>query len=221
VTVDIAIVEDDASIRELLAEWINHAPGFRCVSQHGTTASALARLPAEKPAIVLVDIHLPDLSGIECVRRLKPLIPETQFMMLTVYEDSDHIFKALEAGAVGYLLKPTPCAKLIAALQQICQGGAPMTGYIARKVVQSFQEPPKDTTITETLSRRERDVLDLLTRGYFYKEIADMLDVKQSTVNTFVMRIYEKLHVHSRSQAVAMLKRLGDTATLPKAPRSK
>ena len=219
--VDIAVVEDDTSVRELLAEWINHAPGFRCVSLHATTGSALARLPAEKPAIVLVDINLPDLSGIECVRRLKPLIPETQFMMLTVFEDSDHIFKALEAGAVGYLLKPTPCAKLIAALQQICQGGAPMTGYIARKVVQSFQAPPRDNANTEALSPRERDVLDLLARGYFYKEIADMLVVKQSTVNTFVMRIYEKLHVHSRAQALAILQRLGDTSPLPKTPRSK
>ena len=213
--VNVAIVEDDTSVRELLAEWINHAAEFRCVSQHASTESALAQLPAEKPAIALVDINLPDLSGIECVRRLKPLMPGTQFMMLTVYEDSDHIFKALEAGAVGYLLKPTPCRKLLAALQQICEGGAPMTGYIARKVVQSFQETPPGNTQTEALSAREREVLELLTRGYLYKEIADSLGIKLSTVNTFVMRVYEKLHVHSRARAVAKLKRWGDSPKQP------
>ena len=202
---DVVVIEDDPSVRQMLTEWISRAPGFRCVSQHETAASALADLPSAKPAIALVDINLPDLSGIECVRRLKPVLPDTQFLMLTVYEDSDHIFKALEAGAIGYLLKPTPCDKLIAALQQIRQGGAPMTGYIARKVVQSFQIPRTEKAVA-TLSARERDVLALLAKGYFYKEIADTMGVKISSVNTFVMRIYEKLHVHSRAQAMAKLR---------------
>jgi DNA-binding NarL/FixJ family response regulator len=210
--VNIAVVEDDASVRELLSERINHAEGFCCISQHANTCSALAQLPAEKPAIVLVDINLPDLSGIECVRRLKPLMPETQFMMLTVYEDSDHIFSALEAGAIGYLLKPTPGNKLIAALQQICKGGAPMTGYIARKVVQSFQEMPGGKEVAvEGLSTRELEVLKLLASGYFYKEIAEKLGVKMSTINTYIVRIYEKLQVHSRARAIAKLEGLGAT----------
>lgn len=214
VVVNVAIVEDDDSVRELLAEQINHVEGFCCVSQHANTRSALAQLPTQKPAIVLVDINLPDLSGIECVRRLKPIMPGANFMMLTVYEDSDHIFKALEAGAIGYLLKPTPCNKLIAALQQICEGGAPMTGYIARKVVQSFQGVSAGAEIKEGLSARELDVLRLLAAGYFYKEIAERLGVKMSTINTYVTRIYEKLQVHSRARAIAKIKSLGDSSTL-------
>lgn len=222
--VKISIVEDDTSVRQLLAEQINQAEGFCCVSQHPTTQSALAQLPALKPAIVLVDINLPDLSGIECVRRLKPLMRETQFMMLTVYEDSDHIFKALEAGAIGYLLKPTPGNKLIAALRQICQGGAPMTGYIARKVVQSFQETAAGKTAPgnlDGLTERELDVLRLLARGFFYKEIAETLGVKISTINTYIMRIYEKLQVHSRARAIAKMKSSPEGPALLAVDRSK
>lgn len=200
-TVSVSIVEDDSPVRELLTGWINLTEGFKCISSHATAESALAHLPEEKPAIVLMDINLPVLNGIECVRRLKPLISGTQFVMLTVYEDANHIFNALAAGATGYLLKQTPCDELIASLKQVNDGGSPMTGYIARKVVQSFQ--PQDAPEPEGLTPRERQVLELLARGYFYKEITESLGISMSTVNTYVRRIYEKLHVHSRAQAMA------------------
>jgi DNA-binding NarL/FixJ family response regulator len=204
----VSIVEDDPTIRQILAEWINRAEGFHCHSVHDSTESALGKLPEEKPHIVLVDINLPGQSGIDCVRQLKPVMPDTQFMMLTVYEDSGHIFDALQAGASGYLLKRTPREELIAALKQVEEGGSPMTSYIARKVVQSFYQPhqaPPERNGTEGLSPRECEVLELLARGYFYKEITEALNISTSTVNTHVRRIYEKLHVHSRAQAVAKL----------------
>jgi DNA-binding NarL/FixJ family response regulator len=205
VSVLVSIVEDDASIRQILTEWIGRAEGFRCHSVHDSAESALAKLPEEKPRIVLVDINLPGQSGIECVRRLKPTMPNTQFMMLTVYEDTGHIFDALKAGASGYLLKRTPREELIASLKQVQEGGSPMTSYIARKVVQSFYQTPPERLETEGLSPREREVLELLARGYFYKEITEALGISMSTVNTHVRRVYEKLHVHSRAQAVAKL----------------
>jgi DNA-binding NarL/FixJ family response regulator len=201
----VSIVEDDASIRQILIEWINQAEGFRCHSVQDSAESALATLPAEKPRIVLVDINLPGQSGIECVRQLKPIMPETQFVMLTVYQDTAHIFDALKAGASGYLLKRTPREELISALQQVGEGGSPMTSYIARKVVQSFYQAPAERIEVEGLSPRQREVLELLARGYFYKEITEALGISMSTVNTYVRHIYEKLHVHSRSQAVAKL----------------
>jgi DNA-binding NarL/FixJ family response regulator len=185
--VPVSVVEDDASVRQLLAEWINQAPGFHCLSQH---------------AIALMDINLPDLTGIECVRRLKPVMPETYFVMLTVYEDSNHIFDALAAGAVGYLLKQTPCDQLIKSLKQVCAGGSPMSGYIARKVVQFFQQNRQTMPGVEALTARERQVLELLARGYLYKEITESLGITASTVNAHVRSIYEKLHVHTRTQAV-------------------
>jgi DNA-binding NarL/FixJ family response regulator len=202
-TVLVSIVEDDASIRQILSGWINHAEGFRCHTFHGTAESALAKLREEAPHIVLVDINLPGQSGIECVRRLKVVMPNTQFVMLTVYEDTDHIFDALKAGACGYLLKRTPHAELIAALRQVREGGSPMTSYIARKVVQSFYQAPPESIQAEDLTPREREVLELLARGYYYKEITEVLGLSMSTVNTHVRHIYEKLHVHSRAQAVA------------------
>ena len=203
-SIAVSIVEDDAPAREILANWIRRADGFRFVSEHGSTESALETLPAQKPAVVLMDINLPGLNGIECVRRLKPLLPDTQFVMLTVYEDADHIFNALAAGATGYLLKQTPRTELLAALKQVHAGGSPMTSNIARKIVQSFQQqPPPATTEDAELSPREREVLELLARGYLYKEIADTLGISMPTVNTYIRRIYEKLHVRSRSQAVA------------------
>jgi DNA-binding NarL/FixJ family response regulator len=201
----VSIVEDDASIRQILTEWINRAEGFRCQSAHDSAESAIAKLPEEKPHIVLVDINLPGQSGIECVRRLKPAMPDTQFVILTVYKDTAHIFDALKAGASGYLLKRTPREELIGSLKQVQEGGSPMTSYIARKVVQSFHQTPAERLKIEGLSPREHEVLDLLARGYSYKEITEALNVSMSTVNTHVQRIYEKLHVHSRAQAVAKL----------------
>ena len=204
-SVTVSIVEDDASIRQILIGWINSDEEFRCLSSHDSAESALAKLPQEKPEIVLVDINLPGQTGIECVRRLKPKMASTQFVMLTVYEDTAHIFDALKAGASGYLLKRTPHEELIASLRQVREGGSPMTSYIARKVVQSFYQKPAEPIEAEGLSARESEVLQLLARGYFYKEITETLGISMSTVNTHVRRIYEKLHVHSRAQAVAKL----------------
>ncbi len=199
----VSIVDDDAPARGLLGDWIQRAPKFRCLSRHGSAEAALAALPIEKPAVVLMDINLPGISGIECVRRLKPLLPDTQFVMLTVYEDPEHIFNALAVGACGYLLKRVSRAELIEALQEVHAGGSPMSSNIARKVVQSFQKSTHHPSEAMELSPREQEVLELLARGYLYKEIADLLHISGPTVNTYIRRIYEKLHVRSRSQAVA------------------
>jgi DNA-binding NarL/FixJ family response regulator len=202
VSIAVSIIEDDSPAREILAGWIGRAEGFHCSSEHGSAESAMTVLPREKPGVVLMDINLPGISGIECVRKLKPLLPETQFVMLTVYEDADHIFNALAAGASGYLLKQTPRNDLLAALQNVHAGGSPMSSNIARKVVQSFRGPGTESGC-EDLSPRESEVLERLARGYLYKEIADALNISVPTVNTYIRRIYEKLHVRSRAQAVA------------------
>lgn len=199
----VSIVEDDAPAREILADWLKHSPGFKCVGQHGTVEHALECLPAEKPSVVLMDINLPGMSGIEGVRRLKPQLPGTQFLMLTVYEDADHIFDALAAGATGYLLKQTPRNELLESVREVHAGGSPMTGNIARRVVQAFHREEPGGPESGNLSQREREVLELLARGYLYKEIMSELQVSRGTVNTYVRRIYEKLHVRSRWQAVA------------------
>lgn len=201
--ITLSIVEDDEHSRRILAGAIGRAPGFRCVSQFSNAESALAALPQEAPNVVLMDIHLPGMSGVECVRQLKALMPATQFVMLTVYEDADHIFNALAAGASGYLLKQTPRAELLEALAEVHRGGSPMTSNIARKVVQSFQKPRPAPREAEKLSPREGEVLDFLSRGFLYKEIADTLNLSVPTVSTYIRRIYEKLQVRSRGQAVA------------------
>jgi len=202
-SITVAIIEDDEGARQILAGTIGRSAGFRCASQFGDAESALAALPDDKPDVVLVDIHLPGLSGIECVRQLKASLPQTQFVMLTVYEDADHIFNALAAGASGYLLKQTPRAELMEAIEEVHQGGSPMTSNIARKVVQSFQRAGPAQNEVENLSPREHEVLDMLAQGFLYKEIADALKLSVPTVNTYIRRIYEKLHVRSRGQAVA------------------
>jgi DNA-binding NarL/FixJ family response regulator len=203
VNIAVSIVEDDAPAREILTDWIRHAHGFRYVSQYGNAESALMKLQAEKPSVVLMDINLPGMSGIECVRQLKPQLPDTQFVMLTVYEDTDHIFDALAVGASGYLLKQTPRDELLTALKDVHAGGSPMTSNIARKVVQSFLRSAPQADESVNLSPREREVLELLACGYLYKEIADKLGISVATVVTYIRRIYEKLHVRSRAQAVA------------------
>jgi DNA-binding NarL/FixJ family response regulator len=202
-SISVSIIEDDADARQILAGWINQAKGFRCVGKHGTAASALLNIPQEKPDIVLVDINLPDLTGIQCVERLKPLLPGKHFVILTVYEDTDHIFEALAVGATGYLLKESGRDKLIASLKEVHEGGSPMSSYIARKVVQSFHQQPQESNELSSLGAREREVLELLAQGYYYKEIADSLHIALPTVNTYIQRIYDKLHVRSRSRAVA------------------
>lgn len=199
------VIEDDTSVRELLAAWLQEANGFACVGAFADAESAIAGAPEKEPHVALVDINLPGLSGIECVRHLKPRLPNTQFVMLTVYEDSNHIFDALAAGATGYLLKRTPRNALIAALREVHGGGSPMTSNIARKVVQSLQQAKPKPKSAEVLSKREGEVLMFLAQGYLYKEIADTIGISLPTVNTYIRRIYEKLHVHSRAQAVALL----------------
>jgi DNA-binding NarL/FixJ family response regulator len=202
--ITVSIIEDDNSVRGIISQWIGQTSGFRCLSHYESAEAALAQLPGEKPGIALVDINLPGLNGIECVRRLKPLAPGTQFVMLTVYEDADHIFNALSAGATGYLLKETGRKELIASLRQVHEGGSPMTSYIARKVVQSFHKPvPKKSEQLPGLAPREREVLELLAQGHYYKEIAETLGISVQTVGTYIRRIYDKLHVRSRGQAVA------------------
>jgi DNA-binding NarL/FixJ family response regulator len=173
------------------------------------------KLPSEKPEVVLMDINLPRMSGIECVRQLKTVMPETQFLMLTVYEDSDHLFNALAGGASGYLLKRTLREELIEALKDVHSGGSPMSSNIARKLVQSFRRSPEQVDGVEDLTPREREVLRLLAAGDLYKEIADHLRISITTVNAHVRRIYEKLHVRSRAQALAKFPHLA----MPEAPR--
>ena len=199
----ISIVEDDEPTRRILADVIRSSPGLELLSHYGDTPQALESLPRDKPDVVLMDINLIASTGVECVRHLKPLLPATQFLMLTVYEDSDHIFAALAAGATGYLLKDTTREELLAAIHQINQGGSPMSGSIARRVVSSFGRAPNPAPDTGGLSPREQSVLSLLTKGYLYKEIAEQLGISVPTVNTYIRRIYEKLQVHSRSQAIA------------------
>ncbi len=208
ISITVSIVEDDAPVRDVLTEWIRGADGFKCVGVHANAEAALCALPQDKPAVVLMDINLSGMSGIECVRQLKPQMPDTQFMMLTVYEDSDHIFKALSSGATGYMLKRTRRSELLDAVKDIHAGGSPMSSSIARKIVQSFQRlnivSPADP---DNLSPREREVIELVARGYLYKEIAESLRISVATVSTHMSRIFEKLHVRSRSQAVAKFTR--------------
>jgi DNA-binding NarL/FixJ family response regulator len=212
-SITVAIVEDDAPARGILTEWIGGAGGFKCVGVHENAETALVALPQEKPSVVLMDINMPGMNGIECVRRLKPQMMDSQFVMLTVYEDADHIFKALSSGASGYLLKRTPRAELLTAIKDVHSGGSPMSSNIARKIVQSFQRfSGTQPAETNNLSPREREVLELLARGYLYKEIADLLYISVPTVNTHIRRIYEKLHVRSRSQAVAKFTHIPNAA---------
>ena len=212
VNITVAIVDDDAPARGILTEWVRGAGGFKCIGVHENAEAALAALPQENPSVVLMDINMPGMSGIECVRRLKPQLPATQFVMLTVYEDPDHIFKALASGASGYLLKRTPRAELLAAVKDVYAGGSPMSSNIARKIVQSFQRFTPSPAEPDNLSPREREVLELLARGYLYKEIADALHISVPTVNTHIRRIYEKLHVRSRSQAIARFTHIPNAA---------
>ena len=200
----VSVVEKDALVRDVLTEWIRSADGFKCIGVHANAEAALCALPQEKPSVVLMDINLPGMSGIECVRRLKPQMLGTQFMMLTVYEDPDHIFKALSSGATGYMLKRTPRSELLDAVKDIHAGGSPMSSSIARKIVQSFQRFSSNTAAEpDNLSPREREVFELVARGYRSKEIAKSLHIGLTTVHTHIRRIYEKLHVRSRSQAIA------------------
>src|SRR2546422_382109 len=199
----VSIVEDNDQLRGTLARVIGRADGFQCLSQYANAEAALEALPQERPNVVLMDINLPGMNGVECVRRLKQLAPGVQVVMLTVYEDTENIFNALAAGASGYLLKRTRTAELLEAIRDVHKGGSPMTTHIARKVVQSFQKAGASPRSTENLSAREQEVLDCLSQGFLYKEIAEKLGISYETVHTYVRRIYEKLQVRTRTEAVA------------------
>jgi len=201
-TIRVAIVEDRAEDRDRFEQLLKDANDLLCVAVCASAENALEVLPRAKPDIVLMDIQLPGLSGTDCVPRLRAALPDTQFMMLTVFEDHDRIFQALAAGATGYLLKKTPDAKILEAIHELHAGGAPMSGQIARQVVAAFQGPPSSTPTLSQLSRVEVVVLRFLARGLLYKEVADQLGITVSTVRTHVWHIYRKLHVHNRTEAV-------------------
>lgn len=201
--ITVSIVEDNEQLRGTLARVINRADGFRCLSHYATAEAALEALPKDRPDVVLMDINLPGMNGVECVRQLKLTAPQILVVMLTVYEDTESIFNALAAGAAGYLLKRTKSAELLEAIREVQRGGSPMTTHIARKVTQSFHKAGLSLQATENLSPREQEVLDLLSQGHLYKEIADKLGISYETVHTYVRRIYEKLQVRTRTEAVA------------------
>jgi DNA-binding NarL/FixJ family response regulator len=197
----VAIVEDDEQVRENLARLVGEAKGFECVATFSSGEQALEALPRRTPDVVLMDINLPGISGVECVRQLKSIWPDLHIVMLTVYDDSDRIFQALQMGASGYLLKRTTAAEILRAIEDVHSGGAPMSSYIARKVVQSFRRQGASDRPTENLTKRETDVLDYVSRGYANKEIADALGLSAETVRGYLKRIYTKLHVRSRTEA--------------------
>lgn len=183
---------------------------IECVGQFASAEEILLQVPILRPRVIFMDIHLPGMSGVECVREIASTNPKPQIVMLTSYDDSDAIFSSLSAGACGYLLKPIRTAQLIAAVRDVYSGGAPMTGQIARRVVEAFSKPtvkPATVSANASLSEREAQILQLLSEGYLYKEISDSLGISYSTVRTHIERIYEKLHVQSRAQAVARMNR--------------
>ena len=202
VKISVGIVEDDVIIRDSLIKLVDDDRGFHCLGAFATGEEALKRLPVLKPQVVLMDIHLPGMSGIECAHQLKESLPETQILILTVYEDGENIFRALKAGASGYLLKRSDPEEVLHALKEVFEGGAPMSGQIARKVVHSFRETPAGSNPSVKLTAQEEKILALLSKGYANKEIADKTGVTMSTVRTHLRHIYEKLHVRSRTEAV-------------------
>lgn len=210
----VAFVEDDHGTRRHLREIVTADPGCRSVGEFAAVAAAVAGLPAAAPHVALVDVNLPDGTGIDVVRTLAATMPETEFVMLTVYQDGDLLFEALAAGAHGYLLKPVGVDDLLAAIRDVISGGAPMSSMVARRIVRSFERaaplkmapsPPRDEV---ELAPREREVLDLLAAGAMYKEVARQLGVSRNTVITYIRRIYKKLHVHSRHHAVERYRRM-------------
>ena len=201
--ISVSIVDDEKKLCESIATFVNGSPGFRCVSIYGSAEAALKHLPADQPDVVLMDINMAGMNGIECVKHLKTLMPKVQVIMLTVYEDTEKIFKALAAGATGYLLKRFTPDELLQAIRDVLDGGSPMSNAIARKVVASFQSANPTTEPENQLSPREERVLDCLARGLAYKQIADELGISINTIRTHLRHIYEKLHVQSRTEAVA------------------
>ena len=205
--ISVAIVEDDPRIREELHKLISRARGFQCLGVYADAEAALVDIPRKSPDVVLMDINLPGMTGIECVRRLKAVLPAVQIIMLTVYDEVGQLFNSLLAGACGYLLKRTPADKLLEAIAEAKAGGAPMTRKIARKVVQYFHQIGAGQAETDSLSKREQETLALLAEGFRYKEIAEKMGISFNTVREYVHSIYQKLHVTSRTEAVLKLHR--------------
>jgi len=200
--IKVAVIEDQKDTRKMLAILINGSDGYECVASFENAEDALARIPQLDPAVVLMDIHLPGLSGIECVKKLKEICPGIQFIMCTSLEDTDNIFNALQAGATGYITKSTPPIKILEAITDAHNGGSPMSSQIARKVISFFQQKPKANTELEKLSNREQEILQYLSKGYRYKEMAGLLFISIETVRKHIHNIYEKLHVNSRTDAL-------------------
>lgn len=200
----VAIVDDNEGVRSDILAFLARFPEFKLVGSYPDAESALADLPRHRPDVVLMDINLPALDGVSCVRRLKEELLGTQFMMLTAYEDNDRLFSSLQAGASGYLLKRASLVEIVQAIQELHAGGSPMTPQIARRVVQHYQQSPPDAARAElgTLTEHQRRFLEQLAQGYRYKEIAENLGISMDAVRSYVRRIYDKLHVHSRTEAV-------------------
>jgi DNA-binding NarL/FixJ family response regulator len=211
----VAIVEDEVRFRRSLRRVIESKPGFSCVAEYGTGGEAVEGIPHEPPDVVLMDLNLPDFSGAEVTARLKTQVPELKVVVLTVYNDAEHIFKALRAGAGGYLLKQATAGEILEAIAEAWRGGAPMTSEIARKVIAAFHEPKPTQPPIEVLAPREREILELVARGYANKEIADRLAITLSTVCWYLHEIYEKLHVQSRVQAVNKLRLSSPSSPAP------
>lgn len=196
-------MEDSAGVRESWAKLLATEPGFKCVAACTSGEEALKVLPSARPQVVLMDIHLPGISGIETTARLKAKLPDTQILMVTVYADNEHVFDALKAGASGYLLKCTDPTELTRSITDVLRGGAPMTGQIARRVIEVFRRPAAAQAPLAELTQREQETLELLAQGYANKEIAARLGASLETIRVHVRHIYEKLHVHSRTEATA------------------
>lgn len=201
-SITLAIVEDLDEVREGLKQFISLNPEFSVMDTFKTAEEAATGIPGLKPDIVIMDISLPGKSGIECIREIRNKVPKTQFMMFTVYENDEKVFEALKAGASGYLLKNTGLVQMIEALKELYNGGSPMSANIARKLVKMFHEEEKSVQALEALSQRENEILQLLAKGLLYKEIADQLSISTGTVRQHIHKIYEKLHVQNRTEAI-------------------
>ena len=202
-TKTVMVVEDNQGLRQQLLQILESAPDIKCAGSFVSAEAALPQILAQKPDVVLMDIKLPGMSGIQCVAEIKKAMPDIQILMVTVYEDSERIFRALKAGANGYLIKSSPPDQLLDSIRDVYKGGAPMSSHIARKVVQHFHLLGPSVQESENLSPREKEVLDLLAMGFIYKEIGSKLNIGAETVRTYVKNICQKMHVRSRLEAIA------------------
>ena len=200
--IQVVIIEDISDIREGLQMLIDGSEGFSCAKTFASAEAAIVELPGLNPDVVLMDIHLPGISGIEAVKRLKSQCPSTQFIMSTIYEDGENIFESLKAGASGYLLKKTAPSKILDAISEVYNGGSPMSSQIARKVIASFQERTDSIDRVDILTPKEKEILKALSKGLRYKEIADEMKISIETVRSHARKIYEKLQVQSRTEAL-------------------